>query len=80
MPTATRPYRPSNGSEGMDFMDAFCCRCAKSDHDGAGCDISDRTMWLNVTDPDYPTEWIEDVARYPFTNPRCTAFEQKGTP
>jgi hypothetical protein len=26
---AGKPYQPSNGTEGLSFMEAFCCRCTK---------------------------------------------------
>jgi hypothetical protein len=79
----TEKYRPSNGTEGHCFIDAFCCRCARSEHlrpgarddDPAGCPILDLTFALNVEDPDYPTEWISDES-----GPRCTAYVPEGQP
>ena len=72
----TDPYRPSNGVEGIAFMDRWCDRCT---HDAAfqagtgdGCEIVARTMALRVDDPRYPAEWVEDDE-----GPRCTAFELK---
>lgn len=73
-------YRPSCGSEGLDFIDRWCGRCMRESRfrqtrDGAdACRIVARTFHLKVTDPDYPKEWIEDEA-----GPRCTAFEQELT-
>ena len=76
--TATAPYRPSNGDEGMDFHARFCERCI---HDAewreeaeGGCTILRRTLFIPVDDPDYPAEWIEDA-----DGPRCTAFKREAT-
>lgn len=73
-----RPYRPSNGSEGIDFHNAWCAHCARDaamredDHaDPAnGCWIIAATFAYQIGHPKYPREWIygEDG------RPRCTAF------
>lgn len=60
-----RPYCPSNGTEGEMFAEDFCYRCAWQDD----CDIPLRTMFLDVTDPNYPAEWIVTP-----DGPTCTAF------
>jgi hypothetical protein len=65
------PYRPSNGSEGMDFMGCWCERCAK--HRGGRCGILGRTMICSPGDAKYPTEW-----RYVDGRPTCTAFTEPG--
>lgn len=71
----SEPYRPSNGSEGMDFDDRWCSHCTRDaafreDPDGAdGCPIYAKTFALDISHPDYPKEWIEDE-----NGPRCTAF------
>lgn len=70
----TKKYRPSNGSEGADFMSEFCDRCQRDaafqDGTGDSCQIAAATMAYNIADPEYPKEWIEDER-----GPRCTAFE-----
>lgn len=71
----SRPYRPSNGTEGEGFMARFCERCvrdraARQGNPADGCEIIVATMCLQVDDPDYPTEWIVDDM-----GPRCTAFK-----
>ena len=78
----SKPYQPSCGTEGMDFMDAFCFRCKRDaayqawDRNGNKgprpdtCPILDATFLYRVTDPEYPKEWITDEA-----GPRCTAYE-----
>lgn len=81
---ATRPYRPSNGTEGCWFDDRWCSRCARdaawrADESAEPCDILSRTFICDIGDPDYPAEWIEDdVAWNQDSNPRCTAFLEEG--
>lgn len=73
-----KSYQPSNGTDGEMFMAEFCYRCKKDAAagacDGEGCNILIRTMINGVTDPDYPTEWVQADDG---TNQRCTAFELK---
>lgn len=60
-------YRPSNGFEGELFQEQQCLGCSHE----SNCDIVDRTMIFNRTDPEYPREWvIGDDGQ-----PKCTAFE-----
>lgn len=69
-----KPYRPSNGTDGCIFEDAFCNRCQKDvppdpDHgrDLGECQIhNDALLGLK------PTEWVQEDDG---TRPRCTAFE-----
>jgi len=69
-----RRYRPSNGTEGMMFIERWCERCVRDNPEKEEyCDILNRTLMYNLSDPEYPTEWIEDDDM----NPRCTAFEAK---
>jgi hypothetical protein len=76
----TRPYQPSNGSEGEGFHAAFCDHCARdaafreTNYEGdpaLGCQILADSFAYRVTDPEYPKEWIQDDDG---GNPRCTAF------
>ena len=67
----TTPYRPSNGSEGDWFQASFCDRCRKQKR----CTIVGRTMAFDVTDPQYPKQWIRDDAG----DATCTAFVPLGT-
>ena len=71
----TQPYRPSNGTEGLDFTARFCDRCTKGPDDEKDCDILARSFWHNIDEPEYPTEWIVDDDG--LSSPRCTAFERK---
>lgn len=78
---AGRSYQPSNGTEGMIFMEAWCCKCERDKHmcegkpldecsDAETCQIIANTMAYKPGDPEYPKEWIigEDG------QPCCTAF------
>lgn len=70
---ASRPYRPSNGTEGEIFQCEFCYRCAK-DMPSRHCKIALRAFAFDIRDPQYPAEWIEDLE-----GPRCTAFVLRGS-
>lgn len=76
----TRKYRPSNGTEGLGFMECWCCECERDrdfrDDAGDGCPILARTVIHDVDDPEYPEEWTygEDGL------PMCTAFVPIGKP
>lgn len=76
----SKPYRPSNGSEGMAFEAAFCADCHYEDRDrndpldmSDGCNILARALAFQIGDPEYPKEWIRDP------DPRCTYFRKLGT-
>jgi len=64
-----KPYRPSNGFEGLAFNNLFCCHCGKADDLGV-CDIFCDTMIYNPGDAEYPKEWVYDANG----QPTCTAF------
>lgn len=70
----SRPYRPSNGTEGHGFIAAWCDICARDD--GGRCPILARTMAHAVDEPSYPTEWSFDDAGAP----QCTAYVPAGDP
>jgi hypothetical protein len=65
----TRPYRPSNGTEGQDFIDAFCSHCKRDA--SRDCPIVAATFLYAADDPRYPKEWVQDEV-----GARCTAFER----
>jgi hypothetical protein len=77
----SEPYRPSNGTEGECFMEAFCFRCARDakfqeSQDGAdGCPIVAAALMYDIGDPQYPPEWIYDEQ-----GSRCTAFTLDAPP
>ena len=77
-----KPYQPSNGTEGMQFMAEFCDRCEKDRKyrktmDGQyGCEIMANAMCYKQTDPEYPKEWTFTEEGFPV----CTAFEEELEP
>ncbi len=66
-------YRPSSGSEGMGFMERFCCKCfheramTNPKGEGKACSIVAKTMAYDERDKEYPREW-----RYVDGKPTCT--------
>ena len=64
-----KKYRPSNGTEGEDFMEEFCFCCA---NDMDTCSILLDTELYNVDNAGYPEEWQYDDNDQPV----CTAFEE----
>lgn len=78
---AGEPYRPSNGTEGMMFEAEFCDRCKHDDecrrtgNTDVGCRIYLHVLCYEVTDPEYPVEWVFDALGHPI----CTAFEDVDT-
>lgn len=82
----TKPYRPSNGTEGCGFYERFCFKCDRDAHMNSGkewdkcepheiCSIIGDTLAYDIKHPKYPKEWIygEDG------RPTCTAFIPVGT-
>jgi hypothetical protein len=71
-----KPYRPANGMDGAVFMSRFCDQCERDrdfrENDGDSCPIAAASVAFDVTDHQYPTEWVEDAG-----GPRCTAFEKE---
>ena len=77
----TKPYRPSNGIEGMEFEARFCDRCKRDakyrrTQDGAdGCPILAAVFCCEIDDPKYPKEWVQNKYGDPYgRTSRCTAF------
>jgi hypothetical protein len=81
----TRSYRPSNGTEGIGFMERFCDRCEKdflyrkTDDGRDGCPIAAAAFLYGIDEPEYPKEWVENEGPWETADPRCTAFEEKLT-
>ena len=77
----SKPYCPSNGTEGMAFMEAHCFKCEhdakyrRTEEGKDGCLILARTMAFDPSDGigphKYPSEWIyeDDGAA------TCTSFK-----
>ena len=70
-------FRPSNGTEGMTFTEAFCERCihekwthTQNDND-AKCEILSATMLYDFDDEKYPNEWQYGDDGYPI----CTEWK-----
>lgn len=71
----TKPYQPSNGTEGDIFMGKFCFKCVKLPHDTAAknqCNILLHTFVYDIGDQQYPKEWISISGK-----PACTAFKDR---
>lgn len=66
---AGKPYRPSNGIEGMMFEEQNCNHCKLNALNG-GCDIYLNAFLYSIDEPSYPAEWTHDFAG----RPQCTAF------
>lgn len=67
-----KKYKPSNGTEGLMFLDQHCCRCIhdnNADPHERKCDILTRTLLHDLSDPEYPKEWC-----YVGGKPTCTAW------
>jgi hypothetical protein len=64
---AGKPYRPSNGTEGMIFEEMFCDHCTRF---SAECEIFLSALLYAIDDDQYPKEWIFDADG----RPTCTAF------
>lgn len=84
---AGQKYRPSNGTEGEVFFDAWCRQCARDRSMSEGesvdecddnevCGIIARTFAHDIDDPEYPREWQYG----PDGQPRCTAYVEAGQP
>lgn len=72
-------YLPSNDSEGADFFDCWCRRCAraKAMREGAAFDECDDNELCPIIAASFlvpVAEWVEDDY-----GPRCTAFVEAGT-
>ncbi len=68
----SRAYRPSNGSEGMDFEETYCRRCTS--YTTETCPILEAAWDYSIDEPGYPKEWQETGGGH-FA--RCTAFEPR---
>lgn len=74
------PYRPSNGTQGADFQDQWCCHCQRdaafqADPNAEGCEIVAATFCYDITDPKYPKEWVYGNDG----QPKCTAYTEDPT-
>lgn len=73
-----KKYRPSNGTEGMGFIEKFCCNCIHGKYEHSGdindnpCEILSRSFMYDLKDKEYPEEWIYDENN----KPCCTAWQK----
>lgn len=70
-----KPYRPSNVTEGMYFIEEYCMNCLHCGPDPNGkkqCDILCASMCFNINEPGYPKEWVYDEN----DNPCCTNWQK----
>lgn len=70
----SKPYRPSNGTEGDIFMTEFCFRCAR-DSEECPCELLGAMLAFSIGEEGYPPELIEDEQ-----GARCTAFTLDASP
>lgn len=82
----TRPYRPSNGTDGEIFESRFCDRCKREAKyrrtgDGAdGCTIATMAAGFGIGDLEYPKEWVISIGDATGMTARCTAFRHEDDP
>ena len=73
-----KKYRPSNGTEGMIFVDEYCSHCIHEKfmhtqvHGDLQCEIFDKTLIYDVKDKEYPEEWTYDENGHGI----CTKFKK----
>ena len=68
-------YQPSNGTEGMGFVECWCEKCVKfplSSDAKNQCSIFCATLMYDTNDSRYPNQW-----RYVDGKPVCTAFKSR---
>lgn len=71
----SKPYRPSNGTEGEGFISTYCYNCIHENPSNElkpHCEILTATMCLGTDDEGYPKEWIYDTNN----KPTCTKFKK----
>lgn len=61
-------FKPANHTASVQFMTEWCGNCQHGQNQP--CDIAVRTMWLPVSDPNYPKEWVVQDGK-----PVCTSLE-----
>ena len=69
----TKPYLPSNGTEGEIFMENHCYLCVwwHGDGEDGGCPIQDATHQVEIDDPFYPSQWVQNDDG---TGAQCLSF------
>ena len=73
-----KKYRPSNGTEGLGFVEHYCANCIHGKYEHTGdtndnpCEILTRSFMCGIDDKDYPEEWQYDDSN----RPTCTAWKK----
>ena len=79
-----KKYQPSNGTEGMQFIETHCMICVHCDPNPDGkmqCEILARTMAFDAKDKEYPEAWTYDSEGSPIcTKYQLWDWESWGTP
>lgn len=69
-----KSYRPSNGTEGMSFIERQCGDCVHDKEQREtgenGCSIIAAAMAFDIEDAEYPKEWVIDKDY----GPMCTNY------
>ena len=64
-------YRPASGTEGEHFFQKFCYKCQYDKDFKNPCDIIILSMCYDLTDKEYPKEWILEN-----NQPKCLKFKK----
>lgn len=67
-------YRPSNGTEGMYFIDDWCFKCERDKDED--CPLLAASLAYAIDEPEYPQEWHYDDKGEPI----CSEFIALGEP
>lgn len=71
-----KPYSPSNGTEGIGFLECWCWECErerlfrKTDEPEHACEICTLSMVYSIKDKEYPPEWVYNECGEPV----CMSF------
>jgi hypothetical protein len=73
-----KKYRPSNGTEGDQFINRFCDHCAyekfihTSNSNDLKCEILSKSLLYNINEAEYPEEWQYNSRNKPI----CTQYKK----
>lgn len=82
MDRAGQRYQPSNGTEGMIFIDAWCSHCArdKAEREGAYVEDCDDTELCPIIARSMADGGCEEWVYGSDGQPRCTEYVEHGQP
>lgn len=72
----SRPYRPSNGTEGMIFYSSWCETCVL-EGEKRHCSIYARSFLYYIGHKDYPKEWVYGESRRPICTAHRTTWKRE---